>query len=148
MSLLGESPPRCRAKGGRLSSFFTIARFEADTLALFGVLASTAAVLLAYGLFYLSSLAAGILVAIFFVESFENVTVDRVEDRQIVGARCLVLKRVSVTERGIARLFKVDGRLDPELWSVEASSTIMEGEIALVDGIRSVILNVVPLTGD
>jgi hypothetical protein len=148
LSALGGSQRRSPANGGRLSSFFTIARFEPDTLGLFGLLVSATVLLHAYGFVYLSCLTGGILLVIFLVESFENVSPDRVEHRQIVGARCLVLKRVSATERGIARLLRADGRLDAELWSVEASSPILEGETALVSGMRSVILAVVPLLGN
>lgn len=133
--------------GRAISSFFTIARFEPDTLALFGLLIAATVALFLYGFVYLSYLTAGVLVLIFLIESSETITLDRAEHRRIVGAECLVLKRVSTTERGIARLFKADGRLDPELWSVEASSPIMEGEVALVNGMRSVILLVAPIPG-
>ena len=129
------------------SSFFTIARFEPDTLGLFGLLAAATAGLLLTGWVYLSLLTSGVLVVIFVIESMETIHLDRVEERRIVGAKCLVLKRASATERGIARLFRADGRLDPELWSFEAASPVEEGEVALVRGMRSVILEVVSMPG-
>jgi hypothetical protein len=86
-----------------------------------------------------------LLLVIFAIESSETIQLDRVKERRIVGARCLVLKRASATERGLTRLFKADGRLDPELWSFEAASLVEEGETALVRGMKSVILEVVPV---
>jgi hypothetical protein len=138
--------PRWLPKSRRAaSSFFTIARFEPDTLAVFGLLVAATAALLAFGSVYLSLLTSGVLLLIFAIESSETIQLDRAKERRIVGARCLVLKRASATERGLARLFKADGRLDPELWSFEAASPVEEGETALVRRMRSVILEVAPL---
>lgn len=134
-----------RVRSG-ISSFFTIARFEPDTLALFAVLVGMTATLLLLDSVYLSLLVAGVFVAIFLVESFETIRLERAEYRQIVGARCLVTKRASATETGIARLLGADGRPEQEFWSIEASSPISEGETALVSGMRSVILLVAPMS--
>jgi hypothetical protein len=133
-------PKRRRAA----SPFFTIARFEPDTLGVFGLLAAATAALLVTGSVYLPLLTSGVLLVIFAIESSETIQLDRVKERRIVGARCLVLKGASSTERGLARLFRADGRLDPELWSFEAASPIEEGETALVRSMRSVILEVAP----
>jgi hypothetical protein len=108
-------------------------------------LAAATAALLVAGSVYLSLLTSGVLLAIFTIECSETIQLEHVKERRIVGARCLVLKRASATERGLARLFEADGRLDPELWSFEAASPVKEGEMALVRRMSSVILEVQPV---
>jgi membrane protein implicated in regulation of membrane protease activity len=134
--------PMTRGTG---SSFFTIARFEPDTLAVFCLLAAAAEVLYVLGSTYLSILMVWALAVIFLIEASETISPERAEYRQIVGSRCIVLKRASLTERGIARLLRADGRLDAELWSFEASSPFKEGEAALVCGTRGVVLEIEPI---
>jgi hypothetical protein len=125
-----------------ISSFFTIARFGPDTLVVFGILAIVTIALVAVQLPYLSYLTAVTLLVIFLVESFEMITLQRAEKRQIVGVRCLVIKRASIGERGIARLFTADGKLDPETWSIESTLTLEEGQIGVVTGLHSIILEI------
>ncbi|MGI0090850.1 MAG: hypothetical protein ACREBS_03990 [Nitrososphaerales archaeon] len=131
-----------------LSSFFTIARFGPDTLVIFGLLIASTVSLLFYGLVYFSLMTAGALVVIFLVESVETIGLARAESRQIVGAKCMVLKQTSLGERGIVKLFAPDGRLDPELWSAESNTMIRAGEVARVTGIRSIILEVTTTNRD
>src|ERR1700733_7085510 len=130
---------------GTGSSFFTIARFEPDTLAVFCLLGAGAEVLHLLGSTFLSILMVWALVVIFLIEASETISPGRAEYRQIIGSRCIVLKRSSLTERGIARLLRADGKLDAELWSFEASSPISEGEAALVSGTRGVVLEIAPI---
>jgi membrane protein implicated in regulation of membrane protease activity len=125
-----------------LSSFFTIARFGPDTLVIFGILAIVTFALIAVQLPLLSYLTAVTLLVIFLVESFEMISLQRAEKRQIVGAMCFVIKRVSIGERGVARLFSVDGKLDPETWSIESTSILEVGQIGVVTGLHSIILEI------
>jgi hypothetical protein len=142
--IVGQRRPASRRRAG--SSFFTIARFEPDTLAVFGVLAAAAAALLfIFRSTYLSALTIVVFAVIFLIEASETINLGRAESREIVGARCFVLKVSSGTQRGIARLFKADGQLEMELWSFEASSPLEEGETAIVSGMNSVILRVTPM---
>ena len=125
-----------------ISSFFTIARFGPDTLLVFGILAIATIALIEVQFPYLSYLTAVTLLVIFLVESFEMITLQRAEKRQIVGAKCFVIKRASIGERGIARLFTADGKLDPETWSIESTFTLEEGQIGVVTGLHSIILEI------
>lgn len=63
-------------------------------------------------------------------------------ERKIVGQKCLVIKRISKGERGIVRIYKESGDLDPELWSAEGEkgTEIEENRIAKIVGIRSIIV--------
>ncbi len=126
-----------------LSNFFTIARFEPDTLLVFGLLSALTLALYCWGLWYMALSVVLILIVIFCVESTETIHMARAEYRQIVGAKCLVLQRASRENRGIVRLITPDGNLDPELWSTELSQTpVEEGNIATVTGMKSVILEI------
>ena len=126
-----------------LSTFFTIARFGPDTLFVFASLSVLSVTLYLGGLWYLSLTTLIGLGVIFCVESFETISLSRAEYRQIVGAKCLVLQPASPESRGIVRLFTSDGNLESELWSTEFStSPVQEGSVAVVTGIKSVILEI------
>jgi hypothetical protein len=79
---------------------------------------------------------------IFVVKAGEIIQLDRPKERQIVGKRCLVVKRASREKAGVVRLYSDEGSLDPETWSAELArgDTIEEGITARVTGIRSIIL--------
>jgi hypothetical protein len=132
----------CIIIGNRLSSFFTIARFEPDSIAILGLLCLASFVLYEYGLVLSAGISAGAFAIIFCIESAERIHLGTAKPSQIVGSRCLVINRVAGrADRGIVRVYEEeDGELNPELWSAESGSTIEEGRTALVTGIRSVIL--------
>ena len=61
-----------------------------------------------------------------------------------------MIKKVTKSERGIVQVYKVDDRLDNELWSAELSdssdvSEIKQGQIGRIVGMKSIILLVEPL---
>ena len=125
------------------SNFFNIARFGPDTMVIFGLLAGLAALLYYVALWYLSSAVLVTIIVIFCVESAETIVLSRAEDRKIVGAKCLVIKRATPESRGIVRLFNSNGSLDQEAWSTEFSQIpVPTGSLARVTGMRSVILEI------
>ena len=127
------------------SNFFTIARFGPDTLFIFTLLSTLAAGLYYWGLWYLSLSVVLTLAVLLIVESTETISLSRAEDRQILGARCLVLQSASPERMGIVRLFSSNGNLDPELWSTDYSKVRLEtGKIGVVTGMNSVILEITP----
>lgn len=126
-----------------LSNFFTIARFGPDTLIVFAILSGMAIGLYYWGMWYVSVAVVSTLIILFCIESVETIVLSRAEYRQIVGARCLVIQGATSDSRGIVRLFSPDGNLDPELWSTEISqSPLSAGEMAIVTGMNSVILEI------
>lgn len=127
----------------KLSNFFTIARFDPDVLGIFGLLTVIAAVPWYLDLSYLSYPILGLILVIFLIESTERISLSRPEPRRIIGAKCLIIQKATRERRGIVRLFTPDDRLELETWSTEVSSQLVEaGEIAIVTGMNSVILEI------
>ena len=126
----------------RLSSFFTIARFGPDSFVVLGGLALASFVLYEYGFIFPAVMSACVFAIIFLVESAEIIRLATYKPRQILGSRCLVIKRVGGrADRGIVKVYgEANGELNPELWSAESDSVIEEGTIAVVRGMRSIIL--------
>ena len=85
-------------------------------------------------------------VLIFGVKSIEVLRAGRPEQRSFVGKKCKVVVEVNKEKRGIVKLIRNDGSIDPELWSAEANTSIGIGEEARVVGINSIILLVEPIT--
>ena len=127
-----------------IGSFFTIARFGPDSIVILGLLGITALVFYLLALPYLSVLVFATLVVIFCAESMETINLDRAHESRIIGARCLVVKKISKEERGIVRVYDSEGNLSYELWSAESqgSKSIAEGKTANIIGIRSIILQI------
>ncbi len=79
----------------------------------------------------------------FGLESVEMIQLDSAKERRLIGRECLVMKSISKGERGIVMVYdQEDGKFGSELWSAESSSTMEEGTIALVVGMRSIILRI------
>jgi membrane protein implicated in regulation of membrane protease activity len=129
----------------RIHSFFNIARFDPDSWFIYGLLAAMTIVLYAIGFNYLSIAPAGAICAIFGVEAQEVIHLDYGEKKQIVGARCSVIRQISKAERGVVKLANPQGMPNWELWSAESDVPIEEGKIALVSGIRGITLQVRPV---
>jgi hypothetical protein len=127
-----------------LSNFFTIARFGPDTITIFSVLSALTLVLYYWGLGYLSIPVILTLAILFCIESTETISLSRAEYREIVGAKCLVVRGAVRDNRGIVQLYNSDGTLDPELWSAESAHSLEDGAVAKVTGMRSVILEIAP----
>jgi hypothetical protein len=126
-----------------LSNFFTIARFGPDTLVVFSLLSVLGAGLYFWGMWYMAVAVVLTIGLIFLAESSEMISLSRAEYPQILGSRCLVLKRATKESRGIVRLYDSRGHLEHELWSTEFSdSSVSEGAVAKVIGMKSVILEI------
>jgi hypothetical protein len=62
----------------------------------------------------------------------------------LIGQSCLVVKKIMPGERGVVKVYREDGRLDPELWSAESKLAIDENQTARIVGMRSIILLLEP----
>jgi membrane protein implicated in regulation of membrane protease activity len=78
------------------------------------------------------------------VKSMEIIRLGRVEERELIGQRCLVIKGVGKGATGVVRVYDRTGRLNPELWSAESAYEIPEGEEAQVEAMRSIVLLIKP----
>ena len=77
----------------------------------------------------------------------EIIQLSRVEERDFIGQRCLVIKNVGKGKTGVVRVYDRTGRLGQELWSAEAKCTIPEGEEAEIEAMRSIVLLIKPKEG-
>jgi membrane protein implicated in regulation of membrane protease activity len=96
---------------------------------------------------YLGILVALVAIAIFSVKSFERIEFGKAEEKKLIGQRCFVVRKISPDRRGIVRVYRDDGKLDPELWSAESVTSrteIDENQTAIIVGMRSIILLVEP----
>ena len=85
-------------------------------------------------------------VLFFGVKSMERIEVSRMEERNLVGEMCRVVKPVRCGQPGIVSVVKPDGTIESELWSAESVNDIGVGEQARVIGRRSIVLLIDPLT--
>lgn len=125
----------------RNASFFSVARFGPGAIIILALLILFAVLLYYIGHEYLATLPIAVAIIIFLVMSVQKIDEKKYE-RKIVGQKCLVVKKISKGERGIVRIYKDNGDLDPELWSAEGvnGSEIEENSTAKVVGIRSIIV--------
>ncbi len=130
------------------SNFFTFARFGPDTIFIFALLTLGTLALCEYGLFYLAASTCGTLFAIFAAESVEVIHQSRPQQKKIVGARCLIVRSVSLGSRGVVKLYEKQGKLDPEFWSGESDCLLEEGATAMVVGSNGIILQIAPLENE
>jgi membrane protein implicated in regulation of membrane protease activity len=93
---------------------------------------------------YLAIISGSTGLVLFAVKSMEIIRLARVEERKLIGQRCLVIKRVGKAGTGVVRVYDRTGRLNPELWSAESTCEIPEGEEAQIEGMRSIVLLIVP----
>ena len=94
-------------------------------------------------LYYLAILPALVAALLFSVKYFELIQSGKPAEKKVIGQKCLVLKKVAGNERGIVRVYRDDGKLDPELWSAELAANgaeIQENQFARIVGMRSIIL--------
>lgn len=124
--------------------FFSLMRFGPGTVAILAILLVLALVMYFTHLAYLAILVGVVLVLIFFVKSIEVINPGLPEERKLVGSSCLVVKAVTKGTRGIVKLYRDNGELDPELWSAELAEgeEIPEGSNARVVAARGIILQV------
>ncbi len=131
-----------RTSKQQLHSFFTIARFDPDSWFIYGLLATMTIILYTIGLGYLAIAPAASICTIFGVEAQEVLHLEPREEKQLVGAKCSVVRQVSKAERGVVKLA---GTPEWELWSAESDIPIEEGSLALVSGIKGITLQIRPL---
>ena len=125
-------------------AFFSLARFGPGSIATLGLLALLAAALYLLDLKYFAILAASGFILIFGIKSFEIIQLSRPKERQFVGKKCLVIRRVSLDQRGVVKVYRDGTNLDPETWSAELArgAMIEEGKTAKIVGMRSIVLQV------
>lgn len=100
-----------------------------------------------WGFWYLSYVVMLALLVLLCIESTETISLSRAENRQIIGAKCLVIREATLDSRGIVKLFDSNGDLDGELWSTEFSNTLAsEGSIVQVVAIKSIVLQIENVT--
>ena len=129
--------------GERSKGFFTLSRFGPGAISLIGIFVLATVVLFEYRLMIAATTTAIAAIALFGIKSAEMLHIEKAEQRQLIGAECLVTKRISKTERGIVRVYDASlGKFTPELWSAESDSVIEEGTVARVLDVRSIILRV------
>ena len=130
----------------RNAPFFSVARFGPGSIIVFVLLIFLTAFLYVSGHEYIAILPAVAGVAIFVVKATEMLEEQKPKARTTIGQSCLVIKEISKRERGIVRIYRENGDLDPELWSAEGENgvEIMQNQRALVVERRSIILIVRP----
>jgi membrane protein implicated in regulation of membrane protease activity len=125
----------------------SFSRFGLGTIIMLSFLAVFSLILFYFKVYPLAITFALVAVAIFSVKSFENIQFRRDGGKKLIGQRCFVVKKIAPNERGIVRVYRDDGQLDPELWSAELvtlGQEIVENRTAIVVGMRSIILLVKP----
>ena len=126
--------------------YFSTSRFGPGTIGFLIVLSIMTFVLYRIEMYFFAGMLLVSVVLIFGVKSFEVLRAGRPEQRNFVGMKCKVVVEVSKGKRGVVKLIRNDGNIDPELWSAEADNFIGIGEEARVVGIKSIILQVEPIT--
>ncbi len=128
------------------STFFTIARFEPDSMVIYTALVAMVVILCATGFEYVALMPVVTLGTILTVESLETIRLEHPPTKQLLGRTCRVLKQISRAEKGVVKIFDPRGLDSWELWSAESSSSLQEGSTALITGIRAgMILEVQPI---
>ena len=124
--------------------YFSTLRFGPGTIALLVILAVSTFVLFHIGAYLYSAMILLGLVLIFIIKSVEVLSEGRPEVKTFVGRECKVIVDVNRGKRGVVKLVRSDGSIDPELWSAESDTEILSGERARVVGVKSIILVVTP----
>jgi len=124
--------------------FLSKVRFGPGVLSMLATITLMGVVLYVWGHVYLAAAFGIIAVLLIGVKSMEIIQLSRLEQRQLVGGRCLVLNEVQKGKGGVVRVYDRKARLDPELWSAESEYSISAGQEAEVVGIRTVVLIIKP----
>ena len=119
-------------------------RFGPGVLSILSFIAFMAGLLYILGHLYLAAAFGAIGALLFGVKSMEIIQLDRPEQRQLVGRRCLVLNDVEKSKAGVACVYDRNGQLNPELWSAESEYPISAGQEAEIVGIRTIVLIIKP----
>ena len=134
-----------KEKGSSGAPVFSTARFDEDSIIIYPLFIAMTVVMYAIGFRYLAVIPALVLAMIFAVEASERIRVESPQPKQLVGAKCTVMKQVSYGERGVVKIIDRWGRAQWELWSAECNSLLEEGSRARVKGINGMFLQIEPL---
>jgi len=137
-----------RSKVGNEAPLFCKARFGPGTVALLSFIAVAAILFYLFSMTALALLIGGVDVLFFGVKSMERIELIRIQERNLIGEICQVVKPVQRGQLGIVRIIKPDGTMESELWSAESAHEIEAGKKARVIRTRSIVLLIDPLTGD
>lgn len=124
---------------------FSSARFDEDSIIIYPLLIAITAGLYFSGFTYFAIIPAVVLLMIFVVEASERVILVSYRRVQIVGNKCMVMKRVSYGEKGVVKIIDNTGMAQWELWSAESNYPFEEGSIARVKKINGLFLQIEPL---
>jgi membrane protein implicated in regulation of membrane protease activity len=124
---------------------FSSARFDEDSIIVYPLLIITTAGLYFGGFPYFALIPALVLVMIFVVEVSERVILVPLKKAQILGNKCMVMKRVSYGEKGVVKIIDNTGISQWELWSAESNYDFEEGSIARVKNVDGLFLQIEPL---
>ncbi len=128
------------------NTFFTIARFEPDSILIYSILVAMTLILYFLGFYYFALMPLVTLGVIFAVESSETIYLDYPPQKELLGAKCIILKEVAKGEKGVVKLCDSQGKPSWELWSAESTLTLKEGTMAVVMGVREgLVLQIRPL---
>ena len=134
-----------RSSRGKVS-FLSLARFGPGSIAILSALIMLSILLIMTKFDYFAIMVGIATVSIFAVKSVEMLQLGTPEEKKLLGRKCLVVKQVKRNERGVVKVFRDDGSLDPELWSAESMSheEISENQICRIVGLRSIIALIEP----
>jgi membrane protein implicated in regulation of membrane protease activity len=124
---------------------FSSARFDQDSIIIYPLFSAVTVVMYLTGFGYFAMIPALVLAMIFLIEASENIRAESLQEKQLVGAKCEVMKQVSYGERGVVKIMNRWGTAQWELWSAESNSSLEEGSLACVKGIRGMFLQIEPL---
>ena len=138
------SEPEDRSLRTRYASILSWARFGPGTIFILCLIALLTLGLYASAHAYLAMIACAAGLVLFGVKSMEIIHLSRVEDRELIGRTCLVIRDVGKGKTGVVRVYDRSGRLNPELWSAESEHEILAGREAEIEAMRSIVLLVKP----
>jgi membrane protein implicated in regulation of membrane protease activity len=124
---------------------FSSARFDEDSIIVYPLLTIVTAGLYFSGFPYFALIPALLLAMIFAVEISERVILVPLKKVQVLGNKCMVMKRVSYGEKGVVKIVDNAGISQWELWSAESNYDFEEGSIARVKKVDGLYLQIEPL---
>ena len=124
---------------------FSSARFDEDSIIVYPLLIVATAGLYFSGFEYFALIPALVLVMIFAIEVSERVILVPLKKVQILGNRCMVMKRVSYGEKGVVKIIDNAGISRWELWSAQSNYDFKEGSLARVKEVDGLFLQIEPL---
>jgi hypothetical protein len=113
----------------RLARFFTIARFEPDSILVYSLIAFAGVGIYEEGFRYLAFVPFFAFILLLLVECFEEIEIHHPAKTSVVGSRCIVVNSISKSNRGVVKLMEESGTLKEwELWSADSKYSIHWGK--------------------